>query len=311
MHEKSTEEITAETPQKPELGTLLLSRREACGLSLETVAERTHIRRSFLQAFENGDYEQLPAFPYAIGFLRQYATLLGLDADSIVQDYRLAIQPSQDVPHRHKPSEVPPLKTESVRKQRLGRFLWPVIVMVLIGAVWLLFYNMGVGPWSAERNEDIPVVESAANASADETVLEPVSRNDVASPAQTPSLVEPDSATVSPVGDSMPQAIKLPLPSEGGVFRIESKGTGWVEIEADRRPLQNYDMQPGTLVDWTVRNFAEIRLNIQGGAQAWLDDRKLDLPETCMVILGQLAEAKPIEPLATLTAGNHDETSQP
>jgi cytoskeletal protein RodZ len=311
MHEKSTEEITAETPQKPEIGALLLSRREACGLSLETVAERTHIRRSFLQAFENGDYEQLPAFPYAIGFLRQYATLLELDADSIVQDYRLAIQPSQDVPHRHIPSEVPPLKTESVRKQRLGRFLWPVIVMVLIGAVSLLCYNMGVGPWSAERSEDIPVAENAANESADETVLEPVSRSDVASPAQTPSLVEPDSATVSPVGVSMPQAIKLPLPSEGGVFRIESKGTGWVEIEADRRPLQNYDMQPGTLVDWTVRNFAEIRLNIQGGAQAWLDDRKLDLPETCMVILGQLAESKPIEPLATLTVGNHDEPSQP
>lgn len=312
MHEKSNEEIIGETSQKPELGKVLLSRREACGLSLETVAERTHIRQSFLQAFESGAYEKLPAFPYAVGFLRQYATLLGLDAESIVQDYRLATQSAQstpstqDVTHR----EMPSFKDEPGRKQRVGRLLWPVILMLLIAAVSFLTYNMGVGPWFTRHGEDIPVAESASSEPAGADISEPVSGNTV-QPAQTASVVEQNAPEVSPTGDSMPQTIKLTLPTGGGVFRIESKGNGWVEIEADRRPLQNYDMQPGTLVDWTVRNVAEIRLNIQGGLEAWLDDRKLDLPDTCLVILGQSADSASLDPMATMTAENHEKTVQP
>ena len=290
MHEKSTEEIATETPQKPELGTLLLSRREACGLSLEAVAERTHIRRSFLQAFESGDYEKLPAVPYAIGFLRQYATLLGLDGDSIVQDYRLATQSTQNVSHCLIPSEVPPIKTKSANKQRFVRLLWPVIVMLLLAVIWYLSYNMGVGPWFTERVDDIPVAESVASVPAGVTMSEPVSSSSALQPEKAPPIVDKSSPVVSQTSDSMLQTINLSLPTGGGVFRIESKGTGWVEIEADRRPLQNYDMQPGTLVDWTVRDIAVIRLNIQGGSKAWLDERELDLPDTCMVIVGQLTE---------------------
>ena len=301
MQEKTTEEITAETPQKPELGALLLSRREACGLSLESVAERTHIRRSFLQAFENGDYEKLPALPYAIGFLRQYAILLELDADSIVQDYRLANQPLQNASYRHTDSEGPSIKTKFVSKQRFGHLLWPVIVVLLIAAVWYLSHNMGVRSWLTERVEDIPVAESAPTEPAGAAMSKSVSNSYASKPEQTPPIVEQSSHVISQKSDAMLQTINLSLPTGGGVFRIESQGTGWVEIEADRRPLQNYDMQPGTQVDWTVSDFAEIRLNIQGGSKAWLDDRELDLPDTCLVILGQPAESVPNESIATLT----------
>lgn len=309
MNEKSTEEISAETPQKPELGTLLVSKREACGLSLETVAERTHIRRSFLQAFESGAYETLPALPYAIGFLRQYANLLGLDADSIVQDYRLAIQSNQEVTHRPIASETPSCKAEPVRKQRFGRLLRPAIILLMIAAVCFLSYTMDFGAWFTGRGENIPAAESASSELAGDTVSEPVSNASL--PAQAPLVVEQSAPVASENSDSVSETINLSLPMGGGVFRIESKGTGWVEIEADRRPLQNYDMQPGTLVDWTVRNFAEIRLNIQGGSKAWFDNRELDLPDTCLVIVGQPSESASLEPMAKLAEETHDETAQP
>ena len=307
MHEKSIEEITAETPQKPDLGKLLLSRREACGLSLEAVADRTHIRETFLKAFESGAYEKLPALPYAIGFLRQYATLLGLDAEAIVQDYRQATQSVKEVSH----CEMPSVKAEPVRNKRFGLSLWPVIVMLMIAAVSFLSYAMDIGPWFSEHGKDIPVAESAPTESADIEKSEPATSSYAEQPVQTASPVEQNAPVVSPESDSALQTINLALPTAGGVFRIQSKGTGWVEIEADRRPLQNYDMQPGTQVDWTVRNFAEIRLNIQGGSEAWLDDRKLDLPDACLVIVGQLAESASGESMATMTAENHDEILQP
>ena len=64
-----------------QLGDLLRGTREAKGLSLEQVEQDTRIRRKLLEALEQEAYEELPAPVFVKGFLRNYAMLLGLDAD--------------------------------------------------------------------------------------------------------------------------------------------------------------------------------------------------------------------------------------
>lgn len=52
------------------------------------VAVQLHIRQSYIQAIEDGRFEQLPASVYAYGFVRSYAELMGLDEDLIVRRFK-------------------------------------------------------------------------------------------------------------------------------------------------------------------------------------------------------------------------------
>lgn len=61
------------------IGAALRDARQACGLSLDEVAERIHIRPVYLQAIEAGQFELLPAIPQRLGFTRCYANFLQID----------------------------------------------------------------------------------------------------------------------------------------------------------------------------------------------------------------------------------------
>ena len=69
-------------PPSPDgLGALLRDARERAGLDLATIAERTHVRKTYLQALEEEDLDSLPEDVYARNFLRLYARTVGVDAD--------------------------------------------------------------------------------------------------------------------------------------------------------------------------------------------------------------------------------------
>ena len=72
------------------VGRLLRDQREARGLSLEDVAQRLRIRRTYLEAIEQGRFDQLPAAAYIRAFLRAYASHLGLDVEKVVTAYQLS-----------------------------------------------------------------------------------------------------------------------------------------------------------------------------------------------------------------------------
>lgn len=57
--------------------------REARGISLEEIAQKTHIRLSYLEALESGDTESLPSRPQMRGFLRLYAGVLGVQLEDL------------------------------------------------------------------------------------------------------------------------------------------------------------------------------------------------------------------------------------
>jgi TonB family protein len=62
--------------------------REAAGLSIEEVSERTHIKTPFIGAIETMNLEALPSRPFAIGFVKVYAEALGLDARALVARFK-------------------------------------------------------------------------------------------------------------------------------------------------------------------------------------------------------------------------------
>ena len=65
--------------------------REAKGMELKEVEEITKIRSRYLQALEEENYDVLPGGVYTVGFLRSYARFLDLDAESLVNSFRMEV----------------------------------------------------------------------------------------------------------------------------------------------------------------------------------------------------------------------------
>lgn len=76
------------SPDFAQVGQYLKAVREYRGLSLTQVAAETRVRRLYLNALEEGDHGPLPSRPFAVGYVRAYARVLGLDGDEIVARFR-------------------------------------------------------------------------------------------------------------------------------------------------------------------------------------------------------------------------------
>lgn len=71
------------------IGQQLKSAREKLSIDERSASERTHIRQNYIIAMENDDFDSIDLAPvYRIGFLRIYAKLLKLDADTIVAQFK-------------------------------------------------------------------------------------------------------------------------------------------------------------------------------------------------------------------------------
>lgn len=74
------------TENVQDIGIQFADRRKELKLSLKEVESATSIRTSYLEAIEAGNMDKLISPVYAQGFVRQYATFLGLDGDRIVTE---------------------------------------------------------------------------------------------------------------------------------------------------------------------------------------------------------------------------------
>lgn len=68
------------------LGEMLKAKRREQNLSLKEIENATSIRSSYLEAIEEGTISEHIAGVYAQGFMKQYATFLGIEAEQLVRD---------------------------------------------------------------------------------------------------------------------------------------------------------------------------------------------------------------------------------
>lgn len=130
-------------------------------LSLDEVSGALHVRRDYLQALEQDDWERLPGEVYGQGFLRSYGRYLGLDGDKLVQLRRAQLgltptpAPSPPTPSGQadrRPVTVSrrrPRPARSVRTAQAGgpspATLWVVVALValFIGGAVLMSRQSG------------------------------------------------------------------------------------------------------------------------------------------------------------------------
>jgi cytoskeleton protein RodZ len=123
------------------IGERLRSAREALGLSLEEVEAATRIRRSYLQALEQEAFDRLPGPAYARGFLRAYATHLGLRPEDIPELSRPGAASAGPPPGKTAPVEV--RLTPGAYLSPARRALVGLAILVGIGVVFVAYVLYG------------------------------------------------------------------------------------------------------------------------------------------------------------------------
>lgn len=122
------------SPQDPlqahaSLGEALRALRQERGLTLDELAEKTRVRRSYLEALEEMRLDALPSRPFTIGYIRAYALALGLDPEAAVDRFK-ADEPVLDEPLRA------PIGVPDERDPRMAAFIAGAIVIIVAIVLW-------------------------------------------------------------------------------------------------------------------------------------------------------------------------------
>jgi hypothetical protein len=187
--------------------------RESRGLAIEEAARDTRIRREFLEAIEEDDFERLLGDVHARGCLRTYASYLRLSPEKVVAAYR-ATRPEADEPLAV-PAPGPPQPDPVFGRRRRDNHR----LLVMIAATALVLAG-AFGVLSARQPAPAPA----------ELPSEPPSI--VAPPDQliTVGVLAREPVEVSVVADGGPERRFQLEPGEGRSF----DGTGWITIRLSR-----------------------------------------------------------------------------
>lgn len=117
----------------------LRTAREGAGLDIKTVAATTRIAPRHLEALERGDYAAMAGRPYILGFARNYARALGLDAQAVAEAVRGELDARDPAPvprviHQFEVGD--PAKTPS----QMVRWL-VLLLLVAVTAMGLVFWR--------------------------------------------------------------------------------------------------------------------------------------------------------------------------
>jgi hypothetical protein len=146
------------------VGTILRQARSRRKVELSEVEAATRIRLRYLRAIEDEEWDVLPGGFYIRGFIRTYASFLGLDGERLVADYRVQVERW----HRD-PTEQPQVQTgdgdQSRRPLRVptaGLIVAAVIAVAVIAIVAIPSSGGGGGGQPPASPDSNPVSRGEA-----------------------------------------------------------------------------------------------------------------------------------------------------
>ena len=241
------------------VGAELRAARHRLGWALPDVAATLRIRLPYLEAIEDGRVADLPGNTYAIGFLRTYASSLGLDAAEIARRFRAE---AHEVNRKTELAFPAPVPQRGV----------PVGAVVLLGLLLTAGAYVGWYRMSGETRtaaEAVPPVPERLAPLADRVAppsnpspqvasilpppppVAPVPANRTAAPAANPAPPPPaaapapvPAAAVPPAPDAVPpvsaalaaSAAPTPAPDTPRVL-IRAKADAWVQVRERQGPV--------------------------------------------------------------------------
>lgn len=142
------------------VGKQLQRAREKAGLSVNDVANAQHLRCGVIQAIENGEYSKIDTELFLKGYVRAYASQVGLKASDVISDLERELEPLRQ--KREQEYEANPLvniERRRLQKRKLGKLCLLLVAALLAGYLVVTFGLNRYAGWSAS---DADVAEPSA-----------------------------------------------------------------------------------------------------------------------------------------------------
>jgi cytoskeletal protein RodZ len=187
-------------------GSMLANARITAGLELADVARETRVPLRHLKALEADSHDELPALPYAIGFVKSFARAVGLDPEAVANQFRAETSKSAHIPTS--------VSMEPLDERRLpSRLLVVASIVVVVGII------AGLSAWgSGAFDPPAPVIASAPAAAPPVAVQAP--------PTTVDGVVDP--AAVSAPGAVVGAVAGAPM--VGGPVVLKAREDVWIKV---------------------------------------------------------------------------------
>jgi len=199
------------------LGQQLKQSREEKNISLQEIAESTHISVRFLQAIENDAYDVLPGGVFNRAFVRKFARQVGYDEEQAVNLYQEQWQEQGGDPERGYQLGVEEFESrQTTSNGLLLSFVALIVIGALAYAAWLYL------------NPAVP--DSGRGAVARLSASPSVTR--------TPAVAAPPSPDVAPT----------PSPTPSGEMRVQLTAPiedVWIKVKTDNKEAEQMTLQRG------------------------------------------------------------------
>lgn len=238
------------------VGTVLRRCREFNKISVEDAAEATKIGKNYLRALESDHYHELPSPVYLKGFLRTYATYLGLDPEELI---RLLTSQNDSMPMD--------LSTADTSIPKAINFNWQRLILPAVLLVAIIIVALVVTPLSPERprattpQQIVPIAPLAAVQS-------------IRSSANDPAPV------VQPTEDKekLPDTIAMPPKAQDGfLVRMRVNRASVLSVTIDDAASQGYALTSGDLIEWKASRTIALDLSDSGSVEIELNGTPLKL----------------------------------
>lgn len=273
-----------------ELGTKLREARVAKGLTLNSLQQTTKIQKKYLEAIEEGRFEDIPGTFYARGFVKQYADVVGLNGDELLLEH----QEELEAAHYGSELEVPeseselPSRLTRVKEQQGNALLdrvTPYVPFILLATVIIALMVGIIFAIQKANNKDR---ELASSISESLSLVASVSPESAQKPAE--SVKKEDEMKIGPSDIEMGPNAKLTLVSSeaeetmyrlyGSVDRydMEIKGEGlvWVGIFEDDQIVVDTVINEGEKVAYKMPDSVKetrIRIGYPEGAKIYVNNK--------------------------------------
>lgn len=240
-------------------GNVLKAAREAQGLSIHEVCSQLRLGLKQIQAIEQDDFDKLPQPSIVRGFIRNYARLLNIDVNPILEAYQRIVPNKAPLPlsvRSNASRSVIDQPAPGFRPQRLLTFL---IFLVLAGIAAYFYINhikpqalkdaalaLDVDEIAETTGQEIPIPVPEAAPAPTDIAPAPAAQNVDASPAAVDNLAAAPATT----GNDASANAATAFPANNAVTNntIVSTPTPATTQAAESTTLQASEPQKASLV---------------------------------------------------------------
>jgi cytoskeleton protein RodZ len=237
---------SASTGSPATVGARLRAAREKRGISLRQIAERTRISVMVLEAVERDDIKRLPGGIFTRSFLRSYATEVGLDPDTTVDEF-LAQFPPESVTAGTVGDPVEDHQAIESDRHAARTFVRLIAASLPIAAI-VIYFTVRPTPSGEETESSAPSSVEAPTVAGGSKILTPSRGNSKIPPATTQTVkasevkavtaIEPK-PTTDPKAAITPKTVtdpKLGAVGTGAAATVTPPTTGGNQATATMKP---------------------------------------------------------------------------